>query len=425
MVTILRALRHRQFALLWTGQTISRTGDYLYQFALAWWVLETTGSATAMATVLICSFTPMILFLLVGGAAGDRLPRVPLMLASDTGRLLIGGLVATLAFAGNLQLWHVYVGSFLFGVVDAFFQPAFMAMVPSLVPAEDLPSANALISFGVQGGRVLGPALGAAIIGLGGTPLAFALDAGSFGLSALCLLPLLGQRPPSATGDAAPAATLIQDIRLGIRAVLGTPWLWITILVFTLTNVTLAGPFNVALPFLVSDRFRGNVTYLGWLYAAFPVGYVLGGLWLGRQRTIRQRGWLVYGGVIMAGLGMAVLGIPLPIGVLLGAAIINGAALEISGQIWINLLQERIPSQLLGRVSSIDMMGSYALLPLGYALAGWTTNAWGAASVCLVGGGLTMVVAALAFLHPAVRTLDHRSLISAPGESEPSHSTRS
>ncbi|HYF65796.1 MAG TPA: MFS transporter [Herpetosiphonaceae bacterium] len=404
MVTILRALRHRPFAVLWAGQTISRTGDYLYQFALAWWVLETTGSATAMASVLIFSFAPMILFLLVGGAAVDRLPRVPLMLASDGGRLLIGGLVAALAFAGSLQIWHVYVASLLFGFVDAFFQPAYMAMVPDLVPAEDLTSANALTSFGVQGGRVLGPAIGAALIGLGGTPLAFALDAGSFGISALCLLPLLGRRQPSAAAPEAPAS-IFQDIRQGIGTVVGTPWLWITILVFTLTNVTLAGPFNVALPFLVNDRFSGNVTYLGWLYAAFPVGYVLGGLWLGRQRTVRQRGWLVYGGIAIAGLGMASLGLPLPIGALLAAAVFNGAALEISGQIWINLLQERIPGHLLGRVSSIDMMGSYVLLPLGYALAGWTTNAWGAATVCLVGGGLTMAVAAVALGHPAVRAL--------------------
>ena len=405
MSTILRALRHRQFALLWAGQTISRTGDYLYQFALAWWVLETTGSATAMATVLIFSFAPMILFLLVGGAAVDRLPRVPLMLASDSGRLLIGGLVATLAFAGSLQIWHVYVASLLFGFVDAFFQPAYMAMVPSLVPAEDLPSANALTSFGVQGGRVLGPALGAVIIGLGGTPLAFALDASSFAISAVCLLPLLSHRQQAADAEPDAPASMIQDIRLGLSTVLGAPWLWITILVFALTNVTLSGPFNVALPFLINDRFNGNVTYLGWLYAAFPIGYVLGGLWLGRQRTIRQRGWLVYGGGIIGGLGMAVLGVPLSIGVLLVAAVVNGAALEISGQIWINLIQERIPSQLLGRVSSIDMMGSYVLMPFGYALAGWTTNNWGAATVCLVGGGLTMVFTAVGLLHPDVRTL--------------------
>src|SRR4051794_30543009 len=101
-VALLRALAHRPFALLWTGQVVSRLGDYLYEIALAWWVLQETGSAAAMATVLVCAFTPMLLFLLIGGVAVDRLPRARLMLLSDLARGVVVCVVAGLAFADRL-----------------------------------------------------------------------------------------------------------------------------------------------------------------------------------------------------------------------------------------------------------------------------------------------------------------------------------
>ena len=110
-MTFARALRHRSFALLWTGQTISRLGDSLYRIALAWWVLEETGSATAMSTVLIVSFLPMLLFLLIGGVAVDRLPRFRILLASDLVNGAVVAVVAVLAATGVLEVWHVYIAS--------------------------------------------------------------------------------------------------------------------------------------------------------------------------------------------------------------------------------------------------------------------------------------------------------------------------
>src|SRR5919199_6329999 len=113
-MALFRSLTYRSFALVWSGQTISRTGDFIYQVALAWWVLERTGSPSVMGTVLICSFAPMLLFLLVGGVAVDRLPRLPLMLASDLLRGVVVLLVAVLAAAHNLEIWHVYLASLIF-----------------------------------------------------------------------------------------------------------------------------------------------------------------------------------------------------------------------------------------------------------------------------------------------------------------------
>src|SRR6266568_9524000 len=121
---VFRALSNRSFALLWSGQIISRFGDSLYIIALAWWVLQKTGSATAMGGVLICSTVPMLLFLLLGGVAVDRLPRVRLMLGSDLIRGIVVCLIAFLAFQQRLELWQIFVMSAIFGAVEAFFYPA-------------------------------------------------------------------------------------------------------------------------------------------------------------------------------------------------------------------------------------------------------------------------------------------------------------
>ena len=407
-IALFRALRHRAFALLWTGQALSRIGDFLYEIALAWWVLQKTGSALAMGTVLICAMTPMLLFLLIGGVAVDRLPRIPVMLLSDVARGVVVGTVALLAFTDALQIWEIYLASLVFGFVDAFFQPAYVATVPDLTPEDDWPSANSLTSLSVQLGRVAGPAIGAALVAWGGSATAFALNALSFFVSAALLVPLLG-RPapaPAAQQEEHGRSSMLGEVRAGLSTVLGSPWLWVTITVSALGNVLLAGPYSVAMPFLVKDFLHANVDTLGLIYAIFPIGYILGSLWLGRLRRIRHRGWLAYGGTLAAGLGLALFGLPLPIVVLLAAALFNGAGLEVFGLIWTNTMQELVPRDRLGRVASIDMLGSYVLLPIGFAVTGWATQQFGPAPVFILGGAGEVVLVLLALLHPRIRGLD-------------------
>jgi len=409
-MAIFRSLGSRSFALVWSGQTLSRIGDFLYQVALAWWVLEQTGSATVMASLLIVSFAPTLLLLLIGGVAVDRFSRIKIMLVSDVVRGMVASGVAVLAMCNLLQIWQLYLLNLIFGVVDAFFQPAYAAAVPELVHDEDLPSANALSSLSVQAGRIAGPALGVVVITVGGTPLAFALNGLTFFVAAALLVPLRGLSAPhaaaSAQGDIT-APTMLADLREGIGTVLTTPWLWITILVSALSNVTLTGPYSVALPFLINDAWHADIGTLGLLYALFPIGCVIGGLWLGQRAQLRQRGLLIYAGLIGAGLTLSIFGLPVPFVVLGIAAIVNGAALEIGSLAWTGVLQQRIPPDKLGRVASVDALGSFALIPIGYALTGWATETLGAPLVFVIGGGLTVVVAALVLIgHPAIRDLD-------------------
>ena len=251
-MNLLKSLQHRPFALLWSGQTTSRLGDSLYRIAMAWWVLEKTGSAEAMGAVLIFSSVPMLIFLLIGGVVTDRLPRLRVMVTSDLLSGSIVAIIALMAFTGWLEVWHIYIASTVFGLVEAFFFPAYTATVPEITPVDLLPSANSMTSLGQKGASIIGPALAALVVASGGTPLAFALDAVTFFISAACILPIFKSNPdlvksPAAVnplaGVATPTSTLglktvFADIREGLGTVMASPWLWITIAIFSLVNAT-------------------------------------------------------------------------------------------------------------------------------------------------------------------------------------------
>jgi Transmembrane secretion effector len=259
-------LRLKLFTLLWTGQSLPRLGDFVYEIALAWWVLQKTGSAQTMSLVRIFSITPSVLCSLIGGVAVDRVSRAGLMLASDLARGVVALAVAVLGFAGRLEVWHVFIASLIFGLVDAFFQPAYAALAPQIMPLDDLPSANSLTSISQNLGRVAGPAVGAALVAAVGPAAAFALNGLSFVISSVLLTSRLWAGLPRPLHGGGPMQAL-RDLRQGFATVLASPWLSISSVVFGLTNITLAGPYAVAMPFLVSDSMKAKVGTLGLSYA--------------------------------------------------------------------------------------------------------------------------------------------------------------
>lgn len=404
-MNILRSLRYRSFAFLWIGQTISRLGDSLYRIALSWWVLEKTGSAAAMGSVLIFSFVPMLIFLLIGGVAVDRFSRSRIMFLSDILRGIIVGLVALLAYGDRLEIWHIYVASIIFGFVSAFFQPAYVAIIPDVMPSEGRPSANSLTALSGQVTGIVGPAIGAWIVALGGTATTFLLDAFSFLIGAIFILPLL-KTTSTGTVESRPRSHPLREVREGWDAVISVPWLWITISIAAFTNLTQAGPYQVGLPFLVKTNLGNDVRILGWMFSASSLGSVLSALWLGHQTNLHRRGLISYIGLVIWGLMLVVVGLPLPLPLLLLAAFVMMAGVNGFNLIWTNTLQEMVPHEKLGRVSSIDMLGSFVLLPIGYGLAGWAIDLLGAPTVFIIGGSMTALLALLALLHPAIRNLD-------------------
>ena len=411
-MTMLRALKHRSFALLFTGQALSRLGDFIFNIALAWWVLQKTGSALAMSGVMIFGAVPMLIFLLAGGLVVDRVNRAWLLFLSDLGRGIIMVLATWLVGINRLEIWMVYGGAVFFSFADAFFMPAYTALVPQLAPQEDWPSANSLTSLSSQLSRVLGPAVGGLLISLGGTALAFGLNAASYFISAALLVPVLFspeasthlETPPDQL--TAPRESMLSPLREGWQIVLGQPILWVTISVAAFGNIFLAGPFSVGMPFLVKDFMGGNEKTLGLVLAIFPVGYILASLLLGNLKRLPHRGLLLFVSEILAGIGLAAFGFHLPFWVLAAAAILNGAALQTFDLAWTNLLQELVPNEKLGRVSSIDMLGSFVLLPLGFGLTGLLVEGIGPAWTFVLGGSLTTLIGALVLLLPQIRRVD-------------------
>lgn len=403
-MTFLRALRYRSFALLWTGQTISRLGDSLYRIALAWWVLEETGSATAMGTVLVVSFLPMVLFVLVGGVVVDRLPRFRVLFASDILSGFVVGTVAVLAATGRLEIWHVYIAGALFGLAEAFFFPAYNASVPQLVPPEALPSANSLTGLSYQITGVVGPAIGAAMVALGGTSAAFGLDSLSFFLSAAFMAPLLRIALPR-TADFSSRSPL-GDLRDGLAEVTARTWLWLSIAFFGLVNVLDAGPRNVSLPFLIHDDLGLEVGALGAVTSSIAIGSVLAAVFLGRYHRLRRRGLLLYSCEIVMGLMLVAIGLLPSLPGVMAAAFVYGLGVSIVSMVWVNSMQEMVPQERLGRVTSIDMLGSFIFLPLGFAFAGILTERIGPANVFVLGGSLVVLLAAGMLLVPSIRRLD-------------------
>lgn len=403
-MTLLRSLANSSFALLWSGQTISRLGDSFYTIALALWVLQKTGSAAAMGLVLICSFVPTLFLLLVGGAFVDRFSRLGVMLSSDVLRVGIVGLVALLAISGRLELWHVLVMSALFGVVDAFFYPAYGAIVPDIVEESDLPSANSLRSISLELAGIIGPALAGLLVARDGTGLAFGLDGLSFLISAVCLLIIPRKKVllKAVEGESG----ILADVNEGLQTVLHSPWLWITITIATFSTLTLAGPFDAALPLLVKQRFGSTVQVYGALMALTSVGSLLAAILLGRVKRLRHRGYLLYGAWLTTSLMLIPLGLPSPLVIMALAVCIFGAGITTLGLAWTNSLQELVPSEQLGRVYSIDALGSNVLVPVGYGLAGIAADHFGPPLVFIVGGIISATVIALGLLHPAIRAVD-------------------
>lgn len=418
-MNVLRSLQHRPFALLWTGQTVSRLGDSLHRIALAWWVLEKTGSATAMGTVLVLTQIPLLIFLLIGGIVVDRFPRLRIMFLSDVLSGTVVVFIAVFSWLNLLQIWHIYIASLIFGFVEAFFFPAYQAVIPQIVPPDMLTSANSLNGLSGRLTGIIGPVLGAGLVAAGGTPLAFSLDALSFFVSALCVFPILraglyeSQKKendsetmgrPKSVKDTVKQG--IADLREGWDAVVTVPWLWITIVIFGFLNIMEASPRAVAMPFLIKDDLGADVSLLGIFGSALSIGFVLSALWLGQYKRLHRRGLLGYGAVMIQGFLLLLFGLKFPIPVLIGAMFIYGFCFNIFSLVWTGTMQEMVPHDKLGRVWAFDSLGSWVLLPIGFALAGWGTDLLGAPTVFVIGGVGMILMTLIGLSHPAVRNLD-------------------
>ncbi len=408
----LGVLRHPNFRYLFLGQAASNVGDRIVVVAIAIFVTQRTGSATDLGLVLGAQALTLVGLLLFGGVWADRLPRHRIMIATDTARAVLHGLVAVLIFTDAITVWELVVIEALFGAAQAFFQPAYSGLLPQTVPEAEIQDARAITESMSNVAFLLGPALATALVlGLGAGE-AFALDALTFVLSAALLLRVRPRRRGAAAPADAAEETVVQSLRAGWLEVRSRTWVWVTIAVFTGSILCVYAQWYALAPGIARSHY-GGVGVFGLMEAAIGAGAVVGGLaglvWRPRH-PLRVGMLLVLAWPVNAGL----FALGAPVAVLVVTALVTGVGWSLLMVWWETALAHHIPAGALSRVSAWDWMGSLALLPLGYLIAGPLAGAFGAREVMVVGAVIGLGLLGLALASRSVRDLGPGAVDRAP-----------
>jgi len=392
----LAPLRHRRFRLLTAGQVTSNVGDACYAVALPWYVLANHGSVVLLGTVLAAYGIPRTALLLVGGYASDRWRPQTVMMAADIARALAIAALAVAAAAGPARAVVLIPVAVLLGSGEGLFLPGSFAIIPSLVPGEDLQAANALASSGTQLATLIGPAIGGALVALAGPPLAFALDSFSFAISAATLAGLRAAPPAPVHREAAPAATGERAPTLG--AVLRSERVIQVILLLNIAaNIGLGGESEVALPALAHGPLRAGAAGYGAILAAFGAGALLGTLAAGQIRRARRpavAGSLAFlAEAVCTGFAPYFGSTAAVAAAIAGLGIMNG----FGNVITITAFQQWAPPNLLGRLGGLLALTSFGVFPVSVALAALVVRDSGPAPFFLFAAA-SLAVAILAAL---------------------------
>ena len=398
---MLATLRHREFRLLWAGQSISLVGDGIFFVALPWQVYELSNAPTALAVVGIAWTLPMVLSLLAAGVASDRLDRRSVLIAGDILRMSALGGMAALSLAGVIELWHLVVLSVVYGVGEALFQPSFTALILQVVPQEDLLRANALKELVEPLGiRFAGPALGGVTIELLGVGAAFALDAATFGASLVALV-LLAPKPPTVRVN---PPSMRQDLAEGWRYVRAHAWLWVTLCAAALSLLASYGPLEVLLPYVIKNDLEQDAATFGFVLGAGGIGAILAAVVVGRSRMPRRAVTLMYVAWTLATFLTGGFALASDATQMYAIAFVIFGANTIGMIVWNTLMHTLVPSELLGRVSSLDWFVSIGLIPVSFAITGPIAELVGAKAT-LIGAGVLGAIGMMVmfFAVPAVR----------------------
>lgn len=393
-------LRVPGFRWLFGGSAFSAVADQVFPIAVAVLVLDSGGTASELGLVLAARFAAIVTFALLGGVWADRLPRVTVLVSADLLRLVaVLGLMAASGTDPSVPLLAGLV--FVVGAGEAFFRPAYGALLPTVLPAEHLAKGNALSSSTSQLAQIVGPGLGGVLIAWAGPTAGFALDAALFAVSALLLLQV---REPAAFERIHQG--VVREIRGGVRAVLDRPWIAVCLGMFTVNMLCVIAPVQVLLPIVVRDQ-TGEAASYGVVLGIGAVGGLTGAFAAGHWKRAEQGRTAVLALSAFALQPAALLaGAPVP--VLAATWVVTGAGIGFFIVTWETGLQRDVPRELLARVVSLDWMATFALFPVGLALTGPLVELVGRTPV-LVFGICAAVVPPLVVLRvPGVRTFSSR-----------------
>jgi MFS family permease len=393
----LRPLHHRQYRLLAGSGAASLLADGLWLVALVWQVIALGGGPSDLSIVAAATSLGLVAAVLVGGVAADRLPKRAVLVTVEIVRTTVPVVAGLLAAAGTLQVWSLAALAFVVGAAGGFYYPVWSALVPVLLPTEELLAAN-----GIEGmlrplaQQAAGPALAGLLVGAFSPSVAL-LGAGACYLVAL--LPLIAMRPvPRSTDPEHGAPSPTRQLAEGFGYLLRTGWLFATLAFAILYILVIMGPIEVLLPFAVRDRVGAGPAGLSLVLAAYGVGCAVGALVVSSLRLPRRYLTVM---LLCWGLGalpLAAFGLSTVLWVMVVAGLVIGLTDAAAMVIWGTLLQRRVPTHLLGRVSSLDFFVSLALMPLSTALAGPVGERVGIPVTFVVAAVVPPVLAVIALL---------------------------
>ncbi|MGQ4382403.1 MFS transporter [Streptomyces sp. SAS_270] len=393
----------RNYTLLTAAAIATNLGSQGALIASAFAVLDAGGDGGDVGLVAAARTLPLVLFLLIGGAVADRLPRHRVMVAANTLNCLSQAAFAALVISGEAQLWQMMLLSGLGGTGQAFFNPAAEGMLMSSVEGEQASRAFAVFRMATQGAGLGGAALGGALVAVIGPGWVLAVDAAAFALAAALRSFLdVSHIPPRAPGGG-----LLADLRDGWQEFIGRTWLWSIVAQFAVVVAVVGAAESVYGPLVARDSLGGPGPW-GLALGAFGVGTVGGALLMMRWKPRR----LLLAGTLCVfplALPAAALALPVPVGALYAVMFVSGLAIEVFGVSWMTALHQEIPEDMLSRVSAYDWFGSIAMTPLALALAGPAEEAFGRTASLWGCATLVVVVTAAVLCVPDVRNLTRRT----------------
>jgi Na+/melibiose symporter-like transporter len=395
---VLRALRHRDFRLLWIGQAVSLLGDGIYLVAIAWLVYDISNEPGALALVGLAWTLPQVAGLLVGGVLSDRFERRLLLVIADLLRFAAISVIAVLALTDAAELWHLVALVVFYGLGEALFQPTFTAIVPDVVPRDELLQANALKEvMEPLGLRFAGPALGGLLIAAFDVGVAFVVDAGTFAAAAVAVSLMSRQRRPRET-----VGSVRRDLAEGFAYVRAHAWLWATLVGAALFLFLTFGPFEVLLPYIIRNELGGDADTFGLVLAAGGLGSIMAALTLSRAGIPRRFVTFMWGAWFAGDLLIVALAVAGAAWQMCLIALVSFGLGTAGMVVWNTMMNTLVPAEMLGRVSSFDWFVSMGLIPLSFAVTGPVAELLGARTTLALSGALGGLTLAFLFV-PGVR----------------------
>lgn len=381
-----RLLANRDFRLLWIGEAISLLGDQFHMIALPWLVLQLTGDAFMMGTVLALAAVPRAIFMLIGGAITDRYSSRNVMLLSNIARMILVIILSVTILTGTIDMGLIYLISLLFGLADAFYFPASQSIVPSLVSKTLLQSANAIVQGTVQISVFLGPMLAGILISLlststptvagapeiSGIGIAFGFDALTFVFSALTLWMMSNTLESDKVDDDNSEQSILSSIRDGFQYIWNDSLLRKVFVVSVGINFLVNGPLTVGIPVLADTQYPEGAAAFGIIISGFGGGALLGIIMAGALPRPKSAymGTLIMVAVSTLGIAEVALVATHSTALATLAVAIAGAG---NGYINVTLftwIQSVTPPHMLGRMMSVFMFAGVGTSPLGHAMTG-------------------------------------------------------